>query len=226
MYSPRSRHGSSVVKHCWRAATSPHPPSDWGLSPHVLLWPVRCGHLPQPLCCVPHVTQLCAHSDSPAFISGTGCLCTYFPIMVLPPDCRVLIWRHAARLRRAISSDLHEAHLELCLYLDRPPMPVDRFRHCAAPYHPMWGSPGTAHLLDFNRDGIEQDTDHFTSVPAWARFGAFKLNSLDPSGARFWSGAEGVFHELKSSWRPSWRVPLSQLVPEWFDHYEDVHAVL
>jgi hypothetical protein len=90
----------------------------------------------------------------------------------------------------------------------------------------MWGSPGTAHLLDFNRDGIEQDTDHFTSVPAWARFGAFKLNSLDPSGARFWSGAEGVFHELKSSWRPSWRIPLSQLVPQWFDHYDDVHADL
>ena len=86
------------------------------------------------------------------------------PIMALPPDCCVLIWRHAACLRCAISGDLHEAHLELCLYLDRPPLPVHPLSPHTAPV-----SPATAHLLDFNRDGIERDTDRLTSVPAWVR---------------------------------------------------------
>ena len=146
--------------------------------------------------------------------------------MDLPYELRVLIWRLAACRRCAISSDLHEAHLELCWSLDRPAAPVDRFSHSSAPLHPELPSPGTAHLLAFNRDGIEPHTNNFASVPVWARLAAFKLNSLDPSGKRFWGSAGGVFHELKSSWRPSWRVLLCELVPQWYGHYLDVRACL
>ena len=74
----------------------------------------------------------------------TGCFPTGFPIMALPYELRVLIWRHAACLRHAISTDLHEADLELCWYLDTPAVPVDRFSHALTS---QWPSPGTAHLL-------------------------------------------------------------------------------
>jgi hypothetical protein len=156
----------------------------------------------------------------------TGCFPTGFPIMALPYELRVLIWRHAACLRHAISTDLHEADLELCWYLDTPAVPVDRFSHALTS---QWPSPGTAHLLAFNREltwHCPSPGYSFASVPVWARLAAFKLNSIDPSGKRFWSGVGGVFHELKSSWRPSWCVLLCELVPEWYDHYLDVRAVL
>ena len=64
--------------------------------------------------------QQCQHVHDLA-----GCFPTGFPVMALPYELRVLIWHHAACLRRAISSDWHEAHHELCWYLDRPAVPVD-----------------------------------------------------------------------------------------------------